>query len=311
MNIPTRELGKTGIAVPAVSFGCYGLGIPEVDDRQAITAVEAALENGIHYFDTSPMYHESERRLGTALKGVPRSAYVVSTKVGSHPLRRGDYSRDAVMWSVENSMKLLGTDRLDLVHVHDPDWLREDGLATILCKGGAFDALEELKRQGVIKAIGLAQKSFQLHEEAILSGRIDALLTFNNYHPLDTSAAERIMPLAKEHGVAVINASVMGHGLLCGKDPEEIVRSKHHIPPIELKKLIGPAGKFYRWCREREVSMISILFQFSMRQSMIDCTLMGAKTVEELQQNLKAIATPLPEEIWAELSNFMNQLQED
>src|SRR4051794_5021960 len=103
-GIPRRRLGRSGLMVPALSFGGVGIGglYSEVPEDDAIATVRLAYEEGFRYFDTSPLYLESERRIGIALEGVPRGEIVLSTKTGTHPRRRGDYSWDGTLWSVEN-----------------------------------------------------------------------------------------------------------------------------------------------------------------------------------------------------------------
>ena len=152
---PRRRLGRTGLWLPPLAVGGAGIGgiYGEVSDGEAVGCVNAALECGLNYFDTAPAYGHSERRLGLALRGVPRDSYMLATKCGTHPQRRQDYSRDATLWSVENSLRTLGTDYVDLLFVHDPS-----DMEPILAPGGALDALEELKGQGVIGFIGLGQR---------------------------------------------------------------------------------------------------------------------------------------------------------
>ncbi|MBN1676226.1 MAG: aldo/keto reductase [Kiritimatiellae bacterium] len=299
-KLPRRRLGRTGLDVPALALGGYPLGLAEVSDEQALACIRYALERGIDYFDTSPMYGACERRLGLALEGVPRDSIRISTKTGSHPARRGDYSRDATMWSVENSLRLLKTDYLDVVHVHDIDWLRPgEGLAPAFGPDGAVEALESLKGQGVVRSIGLGLRDMACHREAIESGRVDVILSFNNYHPLDTAAADWLFPLARQHGVGVINGSPMAHGLLCGRDPDELVKAGSFPPPAV--DMLPAARVFYRWCRENGLSIPAVVFQFCLREPLIDLILTGVKSKTELEENLRAVTTPLPDGIWAKL----------
>src|SRR5215468_9018111 len=115
-----RTLGRTGLEVTAFGMGGAGVGRQDVSDEEAIAAVRGALERSINYLDTSPLYGESERRFGLALNGIPRDRYILSTKTGTHPERRNDYSYDATIWSVENSLRLIRCDYFDLVLLHDP-----------------------------------------------------------------------------------------------------------------------------------------------------------------------------------------------
>jgi aryl-alcohol dehydrogenase-like predicted oxidoreductase len=283
--------------VPAFSLGGYPLGWGGAEDeRAAIEAVQYAVEQGLDYIDTSPGYGDSQRRIGLALQGVPRESLVISTKTGTHPARRQDYGWDATMWSVEESLRLLKTDYLDLLLVHDPR-----DIEPVFAPRGALEALEQLKEQGVIKALGLGQKRFDYHQRAIECGRFDVILTFNNYHPLDVSALDWLLPLAAEHDVGVLNGAVMAHGLLTGRDPDEMAAQ---LGLGHLSELLPDARRLYRWCREKNISMPALIFQFCMRQPLIHCTLTGVKNRAELEENLRAAAISLPESTWDELADL-------
>ncbi|MBN1582893.1 MAG: aldo/keto reductase, partial [Anaerolineae bacterium] len=194
----------------------------------------------------------------------------------------------------DNSLKLLKTDYIDLLLVHDPR-----DIEPVFAPRGALEALEHLKEQGVIRNIGLGQRRFDYHRRAILSGRFDVILTFNNYHPLDVSAAEWLLPLAAEHDVGVLNGAAMAHGLLTGRNPDLIVEKGE--PGAHLTALLPAARRFYRWCQEKNVSLPAVVFQFCMRQPLIHCTLTGIKNRAELEENLRGATMDLPEELWQEL----------
>jgi aryl-alcohol dehydrogenase-like predicted oxidoreductase len=302
-GLPRRRLGRSELIVPAIALGGARLGSDEIDDDEAVATVRYALERGIDYFDTSPMYGrgESERRYGIALDGVPRESFTLSTKTGSHPARRGDYSWDGTMWTVENSLRVLKTDYIDLLLIHDPDLLNPEGMQPVLAPRGALEALEHLRDQGVIRAIGLGQRRLDYHQQAIECGRFDVILTYGNYQPVDTSAADWLLPLAKAHDVGVLNGSPMAHGLLIGRDPDQVFAERTGWS-ADVAPMLPAARRFYRWCEQRQVPMLAVIFQFCLRQSLIHCTLTGAKTRTELQENLAHTTASLPEEIWEELT---------
>ena len=300
-RLPRRRLGRVGIEVPAVALGCYPLGTAS-SERDAIETVQYAVQQGVTHLDTSPAYGDSERRIGVALRGVPRDGLTISTKTGTHPERRGDYTRDATLWSVENSLRQLGTDYLDVVLVHDPERTYPDGLDPVLEPGMALEALEELVTQGVIGAIGLGQGRFEYARVAIESGRFDMILTYDKYHPLDTRAAEWLLPLAAEHDVGVFNGSPMSHGLLSGVDPDEVVRGNPRRFGRRPECEIEAARRLVRWCGEKGVRVPAVVFGFCIRQPLVHCTLTGAETRDQMARNLAAATTTLPESLWEELA---------
>ncbi len=300
-NMPYRRLGKTNLKVSAIALGGFPLGQKEITDKQAIDTVHYALYQGVNFFDASPMYGECQRRMGLALENVPRDSIVISTKTGSHHERCGDYSWDATMWSVELSLKLLKTDYLDIVHIHDPDTHTPEGIEEAIAPGCALDALEHLKEQGIIKAIGLGQKSFYGHKVIIESGRVDVIMQFNNYHPLDTSLADWLLPLAAKYDVGVMNASVLAHGFLTGGDPDEVYAQKKLK---HLEYLLPAARIFYKFCKEKHLSMISLILQFCLQEPRIHCIPIGVKLRETFRKSLIAAVDPLPESIWQELESL-------
>jgi aryl-alcohol dehydrogenase-like predicted oxidoreductase len=270
--------------------GFYG----EVSEKDAIETVQYAVAQGLIYVDTSPLYGESERRIGLALEGGLRQRVVLSSKTGTHPERRGDYSWDGTMWSVENSLRLLKTEYIDILLIHDPA-----AMEPVFAPRGALEALEALKEQGVIGAIGLGQRRHDFHRQAIESGRFDLILTYNDYHPLRTTAAEALLPLAAQYDIGVLNGSPLGHGLLIGEDPD---RLSEGVRARAGERDLAAARRFYRWCGEHGVPMVGIVLQFCLRQPLIHCTLSGAKTPAELEQNLRGATMALPPEIWEGLA---------
>lgn len=295
LRLEPRLLGRAGFHVPALSLGCAGLGHPlEVTDNEAVETIHLAMEQGHFYLDTAPLYNESERRVGLALRGVPRAGYRLSTKTGTHPLRRGDYSRDGTLWSVENSLKLLGVDYLDLLLIHDPD-----SMEPVLAPGGALDTLEELRDQKVIGAIGLGQRLHAFHRLALETGRFDVILTYNDYHPVRTTAAAELMPLARRCGVGIINGSPLGHGLLQGLPPEKL---PERIRQFQTAREYRAAGRLLDWCVRRNLDMPGLALRFCLLQPMIDVTLTGAKNRAELRQNLAGADQPIDSDFWCELA---------
>lgn len=294
-----RRLGRTNLEITAFGMGGAGIGTPGVSDTDAIDTISLALERGINFLDTSPLYGESERRMGLALAGVPRDRYYLSTKTGTHPERRHDYSRDATLWSIGNSRRLLGVEHFDIVLIHDPR--DENDMDTIFGTGGALETLEELREQGVLSYIGLGQRRHGWHRRAIESGRFDVILTYNDYHPIRTTALTGgLLDAARAADVGVLNGSPMGNGLLIGTDPETHTGRTPHSGSREFEA----ARRLYRFCTERSVPMAAVVLQYSLRQPRIVGTLTGASTAAELASNLEAVTFPVPESLWAELDSL-------
>lgn len=298
-KLPRRRLGRSGLEVPGIALGGAGLGgiYGKVSDADAIEAVQYAVAQGVDYVDTDASYGDSERRIGLALEGGLREKIALSTKTGTHPERRGDYSWDGTLWNVENSLRLLKTDYFDLVLVHDPSDMKP-----VLAPRGAFDALQSLKEQGVIKSIGLGQRSHEFHRQAIEDGRVDVILTYADYNPIHTTALTGgLLELAAQHDIGVLNGSPLHFGALAGQDPDQNP-SKVWLGLPEAEK--EAARRLYRWCRKRGLNEKAVVFGFCLRQPRIHCTLIGAETRQEVEQDLAAALEPLPDSIWEALASL-------
>ena len=201
-----RTLGARGPAVTGIGLGCAPIGnmFTAVSDDDAGATVDAAWRAGIRYFDTAPLYGHglSERRLGRALATRPRGDYVLSTKVGRLLQPPGgpppptiftgvdelvphfDFSRDGVLRSLDDSLSRLGTDRIDVVLVHDPDD-HED-----VARRETFPALLRLRDDGVIAAVGCGMNQVAMLERFVADIDLDCVLLAGRYSLLDRSGAE-------------------------------------------------------------------------------------------------------------------------
>jgi len=307
-ELAMAALGRTGVPVSNLGVGGYlgSLRDPEASDEQciaaAIAAVRRAVDLGVRYFDTSPGYGEAERRLGHGLRALSpaqRDRLTVSTKVGTHPERRQEYGRDAVRWSFERSGELLG--RIDVVYVHDPT--DDEHMDRILGGGGAFEALAELRSQGVIRALGLGVRRHRFLRRAVDDGRCDAILPSYDYHPLRTTAAP-VLAHAAASRVGVANASPYNAGLLAGIDLDEAAARR---APRDAD--LARAQQLWTWCRERDVDLGVLAVQHNLRCPDIDTVLVGPRTVDEVEGCVRHATTALPDGIWEELGSFVGNLE--
>ncbi len=213
-TLETRRLGRSNLQVTALGLGGAGFGgtsYGEVTDDEAIETVRAAISGGIRYIDTSPLYGESERRLGLALQGGLRERVVLSTKAGTHPRWRGDYSAEATYRSVENSLRVLGTDHVEVVLVHDPSTLEQ-----ALGPAGAFEALEDLKEQKVIRAIGLGVRDHGLLRASDTFGADGRGADLSRLYIAADDSSRRCAATCGGARYGCMNGSPLAMGLLSG-----------------------------------------------------------------------------------------------
>jgi len=295
-----RRLGRANLYVTPLGLGGASLGrTPEgYDDELAVATVHRALELGLNLIDTSPMYGESQRRIGIALdawyaNGGRREDIVISTKTGY--TRDGmDYSADFTRRSVAESLRLLRTDYLDIALVHDPR-----DLEPVLEPGGALEALKELKEQGVIRAIGLGVRSHEFHRRCIESGDFDVSLTHCDYNLIDRSAAEGVLEPAAAHNVGVLNGAAVMLGLLGGRDPREVAPKLGRFATDERVQRVC---ELWGWAQSVGVSLLALNLQFCLRERRIGSTLVGASNPAQIEADVQALSEEIPDELWQELA---------
>nr|WP_203417238.1 aldo/keto reductase [Jiangella ureilytica] len=227
-----------GLSLSRLGFGAApiaGLYTP-VDDDTAAATVDAAWDAGVRSFDTAPHYGlgRSETRLGRALRGRPRDEYAVSTKAGrvlvpaagggsdeadgfavSATHRRvWDYSRDGIRRSLDDSLRRLGLDRVDLLYLHDP----ENRMAE--ARNTAIPALTELRDEGAVTAVGVGSKDAAALTTLVGDGGLDAVMVAGRYTLLEQPALDALFPACEAAGVAVVAAGIFNSGLLATAAPD-------------------------------------------------------------------------------------------
>jgi D-threo-aldose 1-dehydrogenase len=305
-----RELGRSGVAVTRLGLGCAPLGglYEPVSEAQARATVDAAWELGARYFDTAPHYGAgvSERRVGAALRERPREEFVVSTKVGKMlvpgapgarefagepPLGRVfDFSRDAVLRSLEGSLERLGLDRVDVVLVHDPDDHMDQAI------GEALPALAALRDEGAIRAIGAGMNGAAPLARIVREADVDCVLVAGRYTLLDQSAAGELLPLCGERGVAVVPGGVFNGGVLT--DPRPGAYYDYEPAPPEV---LGRARRIAAVCARHGVPLPAAAMAFPRRHPAVACVLVGARSAAEVRADVADWERAVPDELWDEL----------
>jgi D-threo-aldose 1-dehydrogenase len=303
-----------------VGYGAAGVGnlYTAVDDDEARRILDAAWDAGVRYYDTAPHYGLglSERRLGEMLRERPRGDYVLSTKVGRllvpNPggeqrrdddifevradLRRvWDFSEAGVRRSLEDSLRRLGLDSVDVAFLHDPE--QSDWDVTEAVDSG-IAALTRLREEGVVRAIGVGTADLGAIECAVRSGVVDLVMMAGRYTLLEAPAAETVLPLCRERGVGVVNAAVFNSGLLATSAPSEHSHYRYGVvPPDRLAR----ARRLADACRELGVDLPTAALQFGLREPAVVSVVFGANTPEQVRENVGRISTPVPEELWLRL----------
>jgi aryl-alcohol dehydrogenase-like predicted oxidoreductase len=302
-------LGKTGMKVSGLSFGGSALGgvFHHVDEAEAIKAVHAAFECGINYFDVAPAYAGtvSETVLGKALRGVPRSRYFLSTKVGkySKPGTYGegtlDYSRTRIRKSIEESAERLGTHYFDLIHIHDIEYQGRKHTEWALTEG--YESVLELKREGRIGGVSFGIYPMDLWVRIFSSLEVDAGLVHNHYCLNDTRMME-LLPLAESKGIGIINAAPFASALLTERGPAD-----WHPASPEDRTVFKAAADF---CRKQGSCIEKVAIQFSSQNRRLPTCLFSATDFELVRRNVQWHEEPCDLQLAAEVQKILEPVRD-
>jgi D-threo-aldose 1-dehydrogenase len=301
-----------------LGFGGAGVGNfrRAIDDRQAHGAIVRAWARGVRYFDTAPHYGLglSERRIGHALRELPRHECVVSTKVGrllvprSSPAqhdsegfavagdfeRRWDFTREGVERSLRGSRQRLGIDDIDIVLVHDPDqaW---DGAA---CDG--LHALGELKATGEVAAIGIGTNSTKGLVEIIDARALDVVMLAGRYTLLDHAAGLPVLDAAERNGVAIIVAGVFNSGLTATVRPVKGAQFDYRVAePAMIAKVLRIAVV----CEAHGVDVPTAAIAFARRHPAVTSVVVGMQSTRDVDENAARFDSAVPDGLWSDLAS--------
>lgn len=299
LPLPAMQVGRTTLTVPRLGIGTAPLGglYAPVSRADAIATVDAALDSGISFFDTAPHYGagQSEEQLGAALAGVPRERYVLATKVGRTITTDGrsvkDFTRDGVLRGIEGSLTRLGVERIDILHIHDPDTEYRQALDHV------FPVLADLRAAGVIKAIGVGQNQWEMPADFVRDAEIDCILLAGRYTLLEQGAQPILLPLCQERAVSVFLGGVFNSGILVtGAQPGAKYNYFDAPPPI-----LDRVRQLETICARHEVPLAHAAVQFPAAHPAVSSLVVGTRSVAEVAALRDAWQAPIPAQLWADL----------
>lgn len=316
-ELETRSVGRAGVRLTRLGLGCAPLGnlFHAIGDDAAAATVDAAWHSGIRYFDTAPHYGLglSERRLGAALRGLPRNEFAVSTKVGRLLVPAGsggpardnegydvpathrrvwDFSRDGILRSVEDSLHRLGLDRVDILFLHDPD----DHWAQAVDEG--YPALAELRDQGVVKAIGAGMNQAEMLARFVRHTDLDLLMLAGRYTLLEQGPIDDLLPLCEQRGVGIVAAGAFNSGLLSRPRPAADATYNYAPAPAEL---IDRAHQIADVCERHGTSLPAAALRFPFAHRAVVAVAVGCHSASQVRRNLELLRQPVPPVVWSDL----------
>jgi len=323
-----EKVGLQGLEVTHLGLGgtTFGNLYSALDEQEGLDVIDASYMAGVRYFDTAPLYGYgmSETKMGPGLARYNRDEIAISSKVGYVLKERQegddyvdlfvdapkltsyfDYSRDAVLRSIEGTLKRLKTDRLDIVLIHDPDdgksiepgWVPGDRANFDQVMAEAYPALAELREQGVVKAIGLGMNQWQMLADFARAGNFDAFLLAGRYTLLEQESLRELLPLCTEREVRIIIGGPYNSGILATGAIEGATYNYAAAPEPLLERVRGIEAV----CARHDVPLQAAALQFPFGHSAVATVIPGARTVAEVEGNVGFLQHAISADFWAEL----------
>ncbi len=264
----SRPLGRTGLELPALSFGASSLGqeFGAIDLDEAIRSVRVALDLGMNFIDTSPFYGRgmSECLLGVALRGVPRESYILGTKLGRYSASHFDFSARRVVESVDVSLDRMKVDHLDIVLCHDIEFVEMSQIVD-----ETLPALRKLQAAGKVRFVGISGYPMKIFRYVLDRTDLDVILSYNHYTLQNTMLAD-LVPYLEGKGVGIMNAAPFSARLLTNMP----LPPWHKATP-EVRAICRRAAEH---CESRGIDIAQLALQYAAdREDMATCIVGSAR----------------------------------
>jgi D-threo-aldose 1-dehydrogenase len=303
-RVKRRPIGKTGLEVTKICFGTAPLGnMPDtyghsVDEATARKTIHAIFDGPVNFMDTSRNYGfgRSEQRIGAAIRergGLP-AGFVLSTKL-DRDMETGRFDADRGRRSLEESLTALGLDRVDIVHLHDPEY--SDDLTAITRRGGTLDALFRMKEEGLATAVGLAMGRVDIMLPLVKEWPFDVVLNHNRFTLLNRSANE-LFDYAYSQGIGILNAAPYAGGVLA--------KGSSKVSSITYQETddagLEPVRQIEEICAGHSIAPGAAALQFSLNDPRITSTVIGVSRPARIAQTIGWAADDIPKVAWDELA---------
>jgi L-galactose dehydrogenase len=296
----TRELGKTGLKLPVLSFGASSLGqeFRKVDLGEALESVHAALDVGMNFIDTSPFYGRgmSEVLLGVALRGVPRDRYLLGTKLGRYDRAHFDFSARRVVESVDVSLHRMGVDYLDICLCHDIEFVDMSQIVE-----ETLPALRKVQQQGKARFVGISGYPMRIFRYILDRIDLDVILSYNHYTLQNTMLAD-LAPYLKQKGVGIMNAAPFSARLLTNAP----LPPWHKATP-EVRAVVQRAADH---CRSRGIDIAQLALQFSIAHPDMATCITGSANPERVREWARWAEQPLDAELLREVLAILQPIHD-
>mgnify|MGYP005989412357 CR=1 FL=1 len=322
-----RQVGNTNLQVTELGFGAATFGnlYRPMADEDAQTSIQKAMELGLNQFDTAPYYGFglSERRVGDALRAYSANDYIVSTKVGRilEPCGKAedkygfcspmpfepkyDYSYDGIMRSFEHSIQRLGISKIDILYMHDIGQATHgddhERLFKIAMEGG-YKAMDELRSQGLVSAIGLGVNEYEVCEQAMEHGYFDCFLLAGRYTLLEQKALESFLPRCIKENSSIVLGGPYNSGILAtGVRREGVVPHYNYEPASE--EIIKTVARIEDICQEFNIPLAAAALQFPLAHPSVVSVIPGLSSADRVESTVAQMQHNIPVDFWLALQN--------
>jgi aryl-alcohol dehydrogenase-like predicted oxidoreductase len=293
-----RQLGKTGLSLPVLSFGASSLGqeFRQVDLGEALKTVRVALDLGMNFIDTSPFYGRgmSEVLLGIALRGVPRDSYILGTKLGRYDLAHFDFSAKRVAESVDVSLHRMGVEHLDIILCHDIEFVDMNQIVE-----ETLPALRKVQQQGKVKFVGVSGYPMKMFKFIAERAPLDVILSYNHYTLQNTMLAD-LAPFLKDKGIGIMNAAPFSARLLTNAT----LPKWHKATPLVRET----ARKAAELCQSKGSDIAKLAVQYSIRHPDLTTCIVGSANPENVKLWAKWAAEPIDELLLAQVLEILKPI---
>jgi L-galactose dehydrogenase len=295
-----KRLGKTGLDVSVIGFGAAPLGneFGPIDETEAERAVAFAIDHGINFFDTSPYYGRtlSETRLGKALAG-RRNEIVLATKCGRYDVDQFDFSAARINLSVEESLRRLQTDHLDILTAHDIEFGDREQVIH-----ETIPAMRRLQTQGKVRFVGVSGLPLKLLADVARRGGVDTLITYCHFNLMVRDLDQWLTPIAQAQGIGLINAAALHLRILTREGP-----TAKHPASAEVKAVgVKVVDQLIAAGLDPAVAAVAYSLTHPYSASM----LVGMSKVEEVRDNLGALNVQIPPDVLAEIDSLVEPVKD-
>ena len=297
-----RQLTRDGTQVSVIGLGTwpFGGGMGAMDDQTAIAITRAAIDNGINLIDTAQVYGESEERLGKALKDGYRDRCFLATKVWRE--QDNDYSPAAIYAAMDESLRKLDVDYVDLYQIHHPD--------PSYPLDQTMEALDRLREQGKTRYIGVSNFWVEHMEEALTTTRLHT--NQPRYNMLDRRIEAEVLPFCERNGIGIMAHSPLAKGLLTGryrvghKFPEDDERSRlSRFRGEPFAHYVKVADQLKQMAADKNLSLIQLAIGWLLRLSSVSCVLVGAKRPDQIHEHLGAAGVTFSDDELARIESIL------